>query len=111
MTLGSTQPLNRNEYKEYFLAGKGGRCVGLTTLPPCLEIWERQSPGTLRACPGIALYKRRSHIFHKSRRHLKIPGPRVTCSMLHTENAQMLRIPRFMTQTAVTYFHKRYWYR
>jgi hypothetical protein len=22
---------NRNEYQEYFLGGKGGRCVGLTT--------------------------------------------------------------------------------
>jgi hypothetical protein len=31
---------------------KGGRCIGLTTLPPScadwLEIWEPQSPGTLR---------------------------------------------------------------
>ena len=40
---------NRNEYREYFLGGKGGRCVGLTTLPPscadCLEIWEIQLPG------------------------------------------------------------------
>ena len=47
---------NRNEYQEYFLRGKGGRCVGLTILPPscadCLEIWERQPYGTLRACPG-----------------------------------------------------------
>jgi hypothetical protein len=25
---------NKNEYQEYFLGGKGGRCVGLTTLPP-----------------------------------------------------------------------------
>jgi len=25
---------NRNECQEHFLAGKGGRCVGLTTLPP-----------------------------------------------------------------------------
>ena len=25
---------NRNEYQEYLLGGKGGRCVGLTTLPP-----------------------------------------------------------------------------
>ena len=36
--------------------GKGGRCLGLTTLPPscvaCLEIWEPQTSGTLRACPG-----------------------------------------------------------
>jgi hypothetical protein len=48
---------NRNEYHEYFLCGKGGRCVGLTTLPPsradCLEIWKPQPPGTLRACPGL----------------------------------------------------------
>ena len=48
---------NRNEYKEYFLGSKSGRCVGLTTLPPscadCLEIWEPQPPGTLRACPGL----------------------------------------------------------
>ena len=55
-----TAPLrapNRNEYQEYFLGGKGGRFVGLTTLPPlcadCLEICEPQSPGTLCACPGL----------------------------------------------------------
>jgi len=48
---------NRNEYQEYFLVGKGSRCIGLTTLPPscveCLEIWEPQLPGTLRVCPGL----------------------------------------------------------
>ena len=48
---------NRNDYQEYFLDGKGGRCVILTTLPPswadCLEIWEPQPPGTLRVCPGL----------------------------------------------------------
>jgi hypothetical protein len=41
------------------LGGEGGRCVRLTTLPPscadCLEIWEPQSPGILRACNVIAL--------------------------------------------------------
>jgi len=40
-----------------FPGGKGGQCVGLTTLPPscadCLEIWAPQPPGTLRACPGL----------------------------------------------------------
>ena len=40
MVLGSTQPLT-NEYQEYFLEGKGGRCLGLKNLPPscadCLE--------------------------------------------------------------------------
>ena len=48
---------NRNEYQVYILVGKGGRCVGLTNLPhsyaDCLEIWEPQTPGTLRACPGL----------------------------------------------------------
>jgi len=47
----------RNEYHEYFLGGKGGRCKGLTTLPlscaDCLEIYEPQPPGILRACPGL----------------------------------------------------------
>jgi hypothetical protein len=42
MALGSTQPLNRNEYQENVLRGEGGRYVRLTTLPPsraeCLEI-------------------------------------------------------------------------
>jgi hypothetical protein len=54
---GVNSASNRNEYPEYFLGGKGGRCVRLTTLPPscaeCLEIWEPQPPGTLRACPGM----------------------------------------------------------
>jgi hypothetical protein len=41
------------------MRGKDERCVGLTTLlPSCayyVEIWERQTPGTLKACPGRAL--------------------------------------------------------
>jgi hypothetical protein len=52
MALGSTQPLT-----EMSTRGKGGRRVGLTTLPPscadCLEIWEPRPPGTLWACPGL----------------------------------------------------------
>ena len=40
-----------------FPVGKGGRCVGLTTLQTlcadCLQIWEPQIPGALRACPGL----------------------------------------------------------
>jgi hypothetical protein len=46
---------NRNEYQEYSLGYKSGRCVGLTALPPscadCHVIWEPQPPGSLRACP------------------------------------------------------------
>jgi hypothetical protein len=52
MAPGSTQPLTG-----IFPGGKDGRCTGLTTLPPscadCLEIWEPQTPGTLRACPAL----------------------------------------------------------
>jgi hypothetical protein len=62
MALGVDSASNRNEYQKYFLRGKGGRDVRLTTLPPscadCFEIWEPQTPGTLWACPacyGIAL--------------------------------------------------------
>jgi len=44
-------------YHKYFLGGKGGRCVGLTTLPllraECLKIGQPQPPGTLRACAGL----------------------------------------------------------
>ena len=57
MAPGVDSASNRYEYQEYFLGGKGGRCVGLTTLPPscadCFEIWEPQPSGTLRACPGL----------------------------------------------------------
>jgi hypothetical protein len=48
---------NRNEYLQYVLGCKGGRCIGLTTLTPsysnCLEILEPRPPGNLRACPGL----------------------------------------------------------
>ena len=47
----------RNEYRDYFLGGKGGRCVVLTTLPPsradCLEAWDFQPPATPRAYPDL----------------------------------------------------------
>jgi len=57
MALGLTQPLTEMSTRNISWGGKGDRCVGLTTLPPscaeCLEIWEPQPPGTLRACPGL----------------------------------------------------------
>jgi hypothetical protein len=41
----------RNEVHEYLLGDKGGRCVGLTALPPTctddLEIWEPKPPEIL----------------------------------------------------------------
>ena len=56
MALGLSQPLTEKNTRNISW-GKGGRCVELTTLPPacadCLEIWEPQPPGTLRASPGL----------------------------------------------------------
>jgi hypothetical protein len=56
VALESTQPLTEMSTKNISW-GKGGRCVGLTTLPPpcadCLMIWEPQPPGTLRACQAL----------------------------------------------------------
>ena len=51
---------NRNEYQEYFLESKGGRCFGLTTLQPlcadCLQIWNLPEPSEpVQACNSIAL--------------------------------------------------------
>jgi len=58
MALGLTQPLTEMSTRNISLGSKGGRCIGLTTLPPscakCLKIWEPQTPGTLRACPGLS---------------------------------------------------------
>jgi hypothetical protein len=43
MSTGVDSASNNNKYQEYFLVGKGGRCLWLTTLPPsyedCLEVW------------------------------------------------------------------------
>jgi len=47
MALGLTQPLTEMSTRNISW-GKGGRCVGLTILPPsnadCFEIWEPQTP-------------------------------------------------------------------
>jgi hypothetical protein len=57
---GRTMALGLTVSNPPFLGGKGGRCVGLTTLPSscadCLEIWEPQPPRDLRACPDLYRY-------------------------------------------------------
>jgi len=54
---GFDSAANRNEYQEYFLGDKGGRCIGLSTLPPscanCVEIWELELAISHRARPGL----------------------------------------------------------
>jgi len=53
---------NTNEYQEYFLGGKAGRYVGMTTLPSscadCIEIWEphpSKHSGPVQVCTEIAV--------------------------------------------------------
>jgi hypothetical protein len=56
MALGFTQPPTEMSTRNNNW-GKGGRCVGLTISPhscaDCLEMWEPQPSGTLRACSGL----------------------------------------------------------
>jgi len=57
MALGLNQPLTEMGTRNISWGGIGGRCEGLITLPPscadCFEIWEPQTPVTLRACPDL----------------------------------------------------------
>jgi len=72
--------------REIFPEVKGGRCVGLTAVPllpaDCLEIWEPQLSGTLRACnrPDLPLpisvgKKPGNYIYH-------FPLPQETCTFV-----------------------------
>jgi len=58
--LGSTQTLPKMSTRNISWGGKDYRCVGLTNWPPsfadCLEIWESQPSGNLRACPDLYRY-------------------------------------------------------
>ena len=57
MALRSTQPLTEISTRNISWGGEAGQCVRPRTLPlscaNCLEIWEPQPPGTLRACPPL----------------------------------------------------------
>ena len=54
---------NRNEYQNYFLGVKSGRCVRLTTLPPSCAVVTKsgslnflEPSGPVQACNGTALH-------------------------------------------------------
>jgi len=55
---------NTNEYQVYFLGGKGGWCVRLTTLPPSCAVVMKSGnlkflefSGPLQACNGSDFFK------------------------------------------------------
>ena len=51
---GDYSACNRNEYQEYFLGDKGGRCVGLTKIPPsCTDCLEILVPSNCRNPQGL----------------------------------------------------------
>ena len=62
MAMGVDSASYRNEYQEYFLGGKGGRCVMLTTLLSSCDVVTKsgklnflEPSGPLHACNGTDL--------------------------------------------------------
>jgi hypothetical protein len=53
---GVDLPFNRNEYQGYLLRGKGGRCLGMTTLPPSCDESSRNS-GSLNLLSPKGLFR------------------------------------------------------
>ena len=69
MALGFDSASNRNENQEYFLRGKGGRCIGLTTFISRIVMKSGslnllEPSGSVQACNGIALPLFHSFIFN-----------------------------------------------
>ena len=58
MAVGSTLPVTEMSTRNISWGGEGIQYIGMIPLPPpcagCLETWEPQRPGTLRACPGLS---------------------------------------------------------
>ena len=53
--LGVNSAHSRNKYEGYFQGSKGGRCLGLTTLPPSsADYLETSESLNFLACNGIA---------------------------------------------------------
>jgi len=69
MCPGVNSASKRNECQEYILGGKGGRCVGLTILPPSCVVmisWSLnilEPSGPVQACNVIALPFPKHHKF------------------------------------------------
>ena len=84
---GINSASNINEYQEYFLGSKGGRCVRLTTLPPSCAVVTKsgnlnflEPSGPLQACNGTDLPSCKTVTFPLGVRHRKTKGCSDRCS-------------------------------
>jgi hypothetical protein len=100
MVVGSTQPVTEMSTRS-LPGGKGGRCVGLTTLPPSFAIFKKsgnliflEPSGSLQACNGTAL---------------PLPLPYYTTRMnLYWDKGVLLCCPfRTFSYCSVNVFHPR----
>jgi hypothetical protein len=95
---------NKNEYQEYFLGDKSGRCIGLTTLSlsyaDCLEIlgasvsWHSQ--GLSRSVMGLLLhtsYEALHHVVFSIILSLAVLDPRVILSSLFSDAFNLCSSP------------------
>ena len=85
IALGSTQPQTGVSARNIFWVvwgGKGGRCVGLaallTSCADCLEIWEPQPSGSLRAVFYLLLFLQTIMKINRCKRR-KVYNVCVTC--------------------------------
>jgi hypothetical protein len=81
--------------------GKGGRYIRLKILPPlfadCVEIWETQTPGKLRACSMlIALHVLYMYI-------VNLQGTMLTVTVLVSLVRLCIRLPFFQQICLVTF--------
>jgi hypothetical protein len=100
MTLGSTQPLTEMSTRNIYW-GKGGRCLGLTTLPPSyadwLEIWEPQLLWNPRECTFTCiLHPSIPNLISQSNvdRNIQAHGRRLPlcCAFIHWRNVQYVEV-------------------
>ena len=97
---------NRNEYQEYFLGVKSGRCVRLTTLPPsCAVVMKSgnlnflEPSGPLQACNGTDLPSHSNTINVLSESLHASPRPRSRQHLGKLPVAHLIKtFPRFYQQ-------------
>ena len=113
MALGSTPVSNRNKYQGHLLGGKGGRCLGPTTLPlscaDCLEILEASaswSPKGLSRPVIRDLYCIRYNrlLAYNVLRQKKCPHPPLRHIKFHDRSQDCASCPQLPVYAPTPYF-------